>query len=173
MCRNVRIKRCHVFGLAAAALIFASAPQANGDSAPKYTPNGELLAPVGFGTWVFVGSNFGLSYKQGLPEMTAREGTRAVQPRFHNIYINPEAYAYFLASGEFPEPTILVMEQFAAADKEPKGVLASGVFNGERVGLEVAVKNSHRPDKSTTPWAYYEFTDQADPFYPILRNVLK
>jgi hypothetical protein len=55
------------------------------------------------------------------------------------------------------------MEVFAAADKEPKGVLASGVFNGERVGLEVAVKNSHRPDGKPTPWAYYDLTDPADP----------
>jgi hypothetical protein len=161
---NVQIKRCHVFALAAA-WIFASPPQAIGDSGtvPQYTPNGDLLAPVGFDTWVFVGSNLGLSYKKGLPKMTAREGTRADQQQFHNIYINPEAYAAFLASGEFPERTILVMEVFAAADKEPKGVLASGVFNGERVGLEVAVKNSHRPDGSTTPWAYYDLTDPADP----------
>lgn len=102
--------------------------------------------------------------------MTAREGTRAGQPQFHNIYINPEAYASFLAYREFPERTILVMEVFAAADKEPKGVLASGFFNGERVGLEVAVKNSHRPDGFTTPWAYYIFMDPADQSKKVLAS---
>ena len=40
--------------------------------------------------------------------------------------------------------------------------LASGVFNGRRVGLEVAVKNASRPDGKTTPWAYYNFTDPSD-----------
>jgi hypothetical protein len=54
------------------------------------------------------------------------------------------------------------MEIFVAADKEPKGILDSGVFNGARAGLEVAVKNSQRPDGSNTPWAYYSFTDGPD-----------
>ena len=27
------------------------------------------------------------------------------------------------------------------------------------LGVQVAVKNSHRPDGSTTPWAYYRFPD--------------
>ena len=77
-------------------------------------------------------------------------------------YANPEAYAQFLVNRKFPEPTVLVMENFAAADKEPKGILANGAFNGERVGLEVAVKNSSRPDGQPTPWAYYVLTDPAD-----------
>jgi hypothetical protein len=58
--------------------------------------------------------------------------------------------------------TVLVMQVFEAADKEPKGVLASGVFNGRRVGLEVAVKNTLRAGGSTMPWAYYNFTDPSD-----------
>ena len=41
-------------------------------------------------------------------------------------------------------------------------MLATGVFNGKRVGVEVAVKNSARPDGSKTPWAYYDFTDPAN-----------
>ncbi len=93
----------------------------------------------------------GLAYKQGLQEATALVGVRAEVARFHNAYITPEAYAHFLATREFPDPTILVMEIFAAADKEPKGVLAKGVFNGERVGIEVAMRNSRRPDGSKTP----------------------
>jgi hypothetical protein len=55
------------------------------------------------------------------------------------------------------------MEVFSAADKEPKGVLATGVFNGDRAGLEVAVKNTRRPDGRSTPWAYYDLTDASDP----------
>jgi hypothetical protein len=54
------------------------------------------------------------------------------------------------------------MQVFEPADKEPKGVLSRGVFNGRRVGLEVAVKNGSRPDGNTTPWAYYDFTDRSD-----------
>ena len=157
--------RSGVFVGLATSVCIAFAPQVEGQSgtAPQYAPNGELLAPAGFETWVFVGSNLGLAYKQGLPAMTASESARADQPRFHNVYINPEAYAQFLATRKFPEPTVLVMENFAAADKEPKGILANGAFNGERVGLEVAVKNSSRPDGQPAPWAYYVLTDPADP----------
>jgi hypothetical protein len=142
----------------------AVAPPVAGQTATAPQYEGNLLRmPVGFETWVFVGSNLGMSYKRDLPATTPSEASRADKPLFHNVYINPEAYASFIATGRFPEPTILVMEIFAAADKEPKGVLTQGVFNGERSGLEVAVKNSRRPDGSTTPWAYYDLTDPTDP----------
>jgi hypothetical protein len=132
-------------------------------TAPSYDPvTHNLCTPVGFETWVFVGSNLGLSYKENHPTMTAEEKTRAEIQQFHNVYINPEAYAHFAAAGEFPDRTVLVMEVFDAANKDPGGVLATGVFNGERAGLEVAVKNLRRPDGSTTPWAYY-ILDPADP----------
>jgi hypothetical protein len=140
-----------------AALCFAlaaSGPSARSQSAdePRYAPGGELLLPNGFDTWVFVGSNLGLSYTPRAPR----------QQQFHNVSINKAAYDYFSANGRFPERTVLVMQVFEAADKEPRSVLASGVFNGRRVGLEVAVKNSSRPDGKTTPWAYYNFTDPSD-----------
>jgi Cytochrome P460 len=160
-------RRC---GLAAgaAALCFAlvaSGPSARSQSAdePHYTPGGDLLLPEGFDTWVFVGSNLGLSYT---PDAAAAAGTpppRARGPQqFHNVVINRAAYDYFLANGRFPDRTVLVMQVFEAAEKDPKGVLADGVFNGRRVALEVAVKNTSRPDGKTTPWAYYNFTDPSD-----------
>jgi Cytochrome P460 len=128
---------------------------------PKYTPDGQLLAPVGYETWVFVGSNLGLAYQQAA--RTGREPAAPRPPQFHNVYINPEAYAHFRQTGEFPDPTILVMDRFAAADKEPRDIVTNGVFNGDRLGFEVAVKNLSRPDGRTTPWAYYDFTDRSDP----------
>jgi hypothetical protein len=151
-------------GIALSVWIAVTAPvKSQSGTAPTYAPNGELLAPVGFETWVFVGSNLGLAYRQGQPAMTALEARRAEAPQFHNVYISPEAYAAFRATGEFPVPTVLVMEKFAAADKEPRGIVAGGVFNGDRVGVEVAVKNLPRPDHSMTAWAYYDLTDPSDP----------
>ena len=137
---------------------------------PVYTADGTMMQlPAGFETWVFVGSNLGLAYK---PEMTvndAREANRAAEQQFfHNIYINPEAYAHFAATKEFPDPTILVMEVFLPEDRDPRGVLKSGVFNGRRVGIEVAVKDTRRPTghlkpAAASPWAYYIFMN---PFVP-------
>jgi Cytochrome P460 len=153
--------------VALASVPFASPVAGQTATAPQYEGN-LLRMPVGFETWVFVGSNLGMSYKPELPTMTSLEATRAAEQQlFHNVYINPEAYTHFAATREFPEPTILVMEIYTAADKEPKGVLATGVFNSERVGLEVAVKNSRRPDGGT-PWAYYTFISPSVP--SIVRN---
>jgi hypothetical protein len=196
-------RRGSVFALIAISAWIASASQVRAQSdTPKYTPTGELLTPVGFETWVFVGSNLGMAYKEESPAMTAREASRAEKQVFHNVYLAPQAYPQFVATKKFPDLTVLVMEVFTAADKDPKGdVLAKGVYNGERVGLEVAVKNLHRPDGEQTPWAYYDFTPEGtvlpsapakkDPqcqnchalhasvdnvwvqFYPILRKLLQ
>jgi hypothetical protein len=144
-------------------VLAASGPSARSQSSeePRYTPGGDLLLPNGFDTWVFVGSNLGLSYT---PDAAAASAPppRAPGQQFHNVSINKAAYDYFSANGQFPERTVLVMQVFEAADKEPRGVLASGVFNGRRIGLEVAVKNATRPDGKATPWAYYNFTDPSD-----------
>jgi Cytochrome P460 len=151
----------------AAALCFAlaaSSPPAQAQRAdePRYTPSGELVLPNGFETWVFVGSNLGLSYTPDAATAAGAPPPRAARQQFHNVAINKAAYDYFLANDRFPDRTVLVMQVFEAADKETKGVLASGMFNGRRVGLEVAVKNASRPDGKTTPWAYYNFTDPSD-----------
>jgi hypothetical protein len=158
-------RRCIVVGAAALCLtLAASPPQAQVPLAgePRYAPSGDLLLPDGFETWVFVGSNLGLSYTPDAAAAASAPPPRPGRQQFHNVSINRAAYDYFLANGRFPDLTVLVMQVFEAAEKEPKGVLASGVFNGGRVGLEVAVKNASRPDGKTAPWAYYNFTDQSD-----------
>ena len=136
--------------------------QSQSSDEPRYAPDGNLLMPSGFDTWVFVGSNLGLSYTREAAAAASAPPPRAPAQQFHNVAINRPAYDYFLANGRFPDKTVLVMQVFEAADKEPRDVLASGVFNGRRVGLEVAVKNASRPDGKTTPWAYYNFTDPSD-----------
>jgi cytochrome P460 len=166
---NIAWYRAGLFvGLASVTwIVFTAQVEGQSSTAPQYDSNGNLRAPVGFEAWVFVGSNLGLAYKPGLPVMTALEASRNNQPQFHNVFINPEAYAHFLATREFPAPTILVIEKFSSADKEPKGVVSNGVFNGDWMGLEVAVKNPARPDGGTTPWAYYDFTNPTDPSKPV------
>jgi Cytochrome P460 len=158
-------------GLAACVLV-ALLPQARGQSgtAPQYTSSGQLQTPSGFETWVFVGSNLGLGYKNDLAVTTAAENAHAESQVFHNIYINPEAYAHFVATHEFPDPTVLIMEIFTAADNEPKGVVTKGVFNGERVGLQVAVKDSHSPAPHGHNWAYYIPQNLGDPSHQLLAS---
>src|SRR5260221_13812977 len=109
----------------AAALCFtlaAPSPQAQAQLAdePRYAPSGELLLPHGFETWVFVGSNLGLSYTPDAAAAASTPPPRAGRQQFNNVSINKAAYDYFLANDRFPDRTVLVMKVFEAADKEPK-----------------------------------------------------
>src|SRR5579864_2258477 len=127
-------RRCRL-AVGATALCFAiaalgpSARSQNSDE-PHYAPGGDLFLPNGFDTWVFVGSNLGLSYTPEAAAAALAPPPRAPRQQFHNVYINKAAYDYFSANGRFPERTVLVMQVFEAADKESRGVLASGSFNG-------------------------------------------
>jgi hypothetical protein len=150
-----------------ASIAFATSIRSQSGTAPQYAPNGDLVTISGFETWVFVGSNLGLAYKEELPTTTARETAQADQQVFHNIYINPEAYAHFVKTHEFPDPTILVMEIFTAADKEPKNVLTNGVYDGDRIGLQFAVKDSHSPKPHAKNWAYYIAQNMFDPSHTL------
>jgi hypothetical protein len=148
-------RRAGMVVLIGMAAFVVSAPPATTQSstAPQYDAKGNLLRPVGFETWVFVGSNLGLAY-EGKPE----------QPEFHNVYISPQAYAEFVKTQTFPDLTVLVIDRLTAKDREAKGVVTAGVYNDQRVGVLAAVKNLHRPDKGTKPWAYYVFSmDDGNP----------
>lgn len=144
--------------LAAILLAVLTAHQAAAQAAPVYEGNA-LLLPEGFDTWVFVGSDLGLVYKKETTGMTPLESARAATQAFHNIYMDKAAYDAFMADGTFPDPTVLVMELYLAESKDPGGVLTEGVFNGRRLSVEVAVKDSHRPTRpgSEGIWAYYQF----------------
>lgn len=135
----------------------ASAERAEAD--PRYKGN-ELIRPDGYRTWVFVGANIGLRYRKGDPTITPREADRNTKDKmgdFHNVYINPKGYEKFKQTGRFPEGTVLVMDVYQAQDREPKNIVAGGFFPGDQQEIEVAVKDSKRPDGAKEEWAYYIF----------------
>jgi hypothetical protein len=66
------------------------------------------------------------SYTPDAAAAVAAPPPRAPSQQFHNVSINRAAYDYFLANRRFPERTVLVMQVFEAANKEPSDVLASG-----------------------------------------------
>src|SRR6202140_2330731 len=127
---------------------------------PRYDDK-NLLFPDGFRNWMFVGSNRGLLYK----------GDAEPGPiTFHNIYINPEAYAHFRDTGQFPDPTMLVMDIYDSAEREPQGIIVRGSYDGPWDGNFVAVKNSARPPGKAGEemfWVYYFFPpEKNDPTKP-------
>lgn len=112
---------------------------------PSYDDEGALNIPVGYREWVFVGASLGLSYSEEIK----REGPG----RFHHIYMQPESYRQYRDEGTFPEKTMLVMENYSAGSKENPNL--HGHFEDERVGLEVALKDSEQFEDG---WAYFNFT---------------
>jgi hypothetical protein len=134
------------------------APQAR--SAPEYDAKGDLKRPTDFRTWVFVGADLGLRYHKDVPDAKTREKDLPKNDKpgeFHNVYIRPESYEHYLKTGKFPDLTVLVMEVFEAKERDAKGIVSGGFFPGAQRRVEVAVKNSKRPDGSKTDWAYYDF----------------
>src|SRR5258708_18424988 len=73
---------------------------------PQYNDKGELKLPADFQTWVFVGANLGLEYRDAATKAAApeKEGPKNAKPRnFHNVYINPEAYEHYAKTGTYPD----------------------------------------------------------------------
>jgi hypothetical protein len=113
---------------------------------PDYDATGALLRPEGYREWVFVGASLGLSYA---------EGTRDDGPgTFHHTYLRPESYHAFRRTGRFPERTVLVLELHEAAQKVAPS--RHGLFEGRRLAVEAAVKDSSRFPEG---WAYFSFGD--------------
>ena len=116
---------------------------------PRYSEGKELMLPEGYRTWVFVGASIGLSYS----EPTRADGAGG-PGAFHHVYVQPEAYAHFKRTGQFPEKTILVMEVHRADQKV--SINKGGYFEGDRVAVEVALKDKEKFDEG---WAYFDFAN--------------
>lgn len=129
---------------------------------PQYTDDGKLKVPENYRDWVFVGSSIGLSYNENVQAEADKaaesaEGENPESPHynpgvFHHTYMQPEAYAHYRKTGEFPEKTILVLEIYESLQKVQPDT--KGFTQGKRLALEVSVKNHERVPEG---WAYYDF----------------
>jgi hypothetical protein len=165
----------HFWAAAPAAIVGAASIFAFGSfdeprrtsAGPRYNANGELLRPDGYRSWVFVGAALGLDYTQrndkSLVDPNQKYESDDESRPFHNVYIDRAAYEHYARTGKFPDKTVLVLELFESKRKEPRNIVTKGRYEGNRVALEVAVKNTERPDGSKTPWAYYDFTGTPGP----------
>jgi Cytochrome P460 len=140
---------------------------------PQYDGNGDLKRPADFQSWIFVGANIGLQYRRDTAEKAQREqdtGKRTTSGDFHNIYIRPEAYEEYRKTGKFPDMTMLVMDVYQTKERDEKNIVLNGLFPGKQRAIEVAVKNSKRPDGLKTDWAYYVFDPPTTPTAKAFRD---
>lgn len=118
-----------------------AAPQ-HGDSVPQYTAQNQLVRPHNYREWIYLSSGLGMAYN---PDPNS-------PPLFTNVFVAPEAYRKFVATGTWPEKTMFVLEEREASSKG--SINQSGHFQGELRGLAVSVKDSSR---FRAKWAYFNF----------------
>ena len=125
----------------AAALTLNSAGTAQPSAtAASYDGEGRLLFPADYREWVYVTSGHGMSY--------AAVAANRPEPPFDNVFADRAAYRHFLATGTWPEGTVLVLE---IRDGTSHGsILRGGAFQtGNLLGIEVHVKDTARSEERT------------------------
>jgi Cytochrome P460 len=104
---------------------------------PKYTKAGDFVMPKAFRMWPFLSSGIGMTYSN----------TPVQNPRFSNVFVNPEALKAFLKTGTWPDKTVLITENRASGSHASN---RDGRFQTDVVFWEAHVKDSSRGG-----WAYY------------------
>jgi hypothetical protein len=122
---------------------FAQTARAAATSVPAYAANGDLMPVGNYREWIYLTSGIDMSYSPKPADMTM----------FDNVFVNPEAYRSFLATGTWPDKTILVLEIREAKSKG--SINQHGHFQGTQLmGFEAHVKDESRFQGK---WAFFDF----------------
>jgi hypothetical protein len=131
--------------LLAAALLFSLAPALTPPTdAPAYTANGDLITPANYREWIYLTSGVDMSYSAT---------TEPDHHMFDNVFVNPASYRSFLATGTWPDKTIIVLEIRGA--ESPISINKRGhTQSTEVMGHELHVKDHGK-------WSFYDLPDGA------------
>jgi hypothetical protein len=129
-----------------------------------FTGDGAVQIPENWRQWVYIGSP--------LTPNALNDGA-APFPEYHNVYIEPSAFAHWQQTGTFADGTQIVKElvlirQKDADEMNPDGstaeVSGNGFFPGEFQGLELAYKSTERFPDEPGGWVYFSFGHTAPPY---------
>ena len=123
--------------------------QMTSNSAAQWNEKGELLQPVNYREWIFVGTP--------VTPNDMNDG-KAAFPEFHNVYIDPTSWAAYKKTGEFPDGTVMIKELVSVGFKAASS--GKGYFEGEFLGLEASVKSAAKHSNEPGHWGYYSFTQE-------------
>ncbi len=127
----------------------------------SFNGDGSVNQPVGWRKWVFVGAPL---------TPNALNGGKAPFPEFHNVYVEPSAFAAYEETGKWPEGTQIAKELTSIHQNNNDDVGASlevsgrGYQQGEFQGLELTVKDSKRFSDMPGGWAYFSFGHKPEPY---------
>jgi hypothetical protein len=115
-------------------------------TSPEYTADAQLKRPEDYRNWIYLTSGFDMSY--------SASSEPPDHHMFDNVFVNPDAYKAFLATGTWPDKTMFVLEVRGAHSKG--SINQRGDYQGDLMGVEVHVKDEqHFPNK----WAFFQFDD--------------
>jgi hypothetical protein len=112
---------------------------------PRYTKDGQLKKPENYREWIYLSSGLGMTY--GTPSANQEEQD------FDNVFVTPQAYKAFLATGTWPDKTMLALEVRSSASKG--SINKGGRFQENLAGLEIHLKDEAR--FPATKWAFFGF----------------
>ena len=112
----------------------------------QFTDDGQLLQPIGYRKWVYVGTP--------ITPNDMNHG-KAAFPEFHSVYINPHSYEQYEKTGKFPNGTVLIKELCSVGSKQATS--GSGYFMGDFTGLEVLMKDTERFKHEPGNWGFFSF----------------
>jgi len=128
---------------AAARILFAAASLSCLLAQPRYSADGQLTLPADYREWTFLSSGLGMTYSAHMRD----------SPAFTNVFVNPAAYRSFLATGKWPDKTMLVLEIRASASKG--SINQGGSYQSDVLAVESEVKDSTKfPGNG---WAFFAF----------------
>jgi hypothetical protein len=123
----------------------AESAVANASTAPVYTADGKLVFPPNYREWIYLTTGLDMDYS---PTVNLAEHSM-----FDNVFVNPEAYRAFVATGKWPDKTIFVLEGRVAGSK---GSINKG---GHYQTTEIMSRSIHLKDESRGGWAFFGFGD--------------
>jgi len=127
----------------------------------SFNDDGSVNQPEGWRKWVFVGAPL---------TPNALNGGNAPFPEFHNVYVEPSAFAAYEDTGTWPEGTQIAKELTSVRENDNDETGASmevsgrGYQQGEFQGLELTVKDSKRFSDMPGGWAYFSFGHKPEPY---------
>ncbi len=149
--------------LAAVAFVAAASAQSQDINRATFNEDGSVNIPENWREWIFVGAP--------LTPNALNDGAAAFQ-EYHNVYIEPSAFAFWKANGRWADGTQFAKEltylREGDACEEATGACFEssglGYFQGEFSGLELKVKDEQRFADEPGNWAYFSFGHKNPPY---------
>jgi len=146
-------------------ILAAGVAAAQDVSRATFNDDGSVNTPENWREWIFVGAPL---------TPNALNNGEAPFPEFHNVYIEPSAFAHWARSGEWADGTqfakeLVLLRHAADCDQDPANgscfqTSGQGYFQGEFNGLELKVKDATRFADEPGNWAYFSFGHQPEPY---------